>query len=308
VIVPIALQIIIQTPIAIAQSLMQHSLGLQIFGEHSLDPQILGTSIIPIADMRFLRAYGLSDHPNILGGCIAFALVLLLVVVIYSKQRTAIIFCAMIFLLTFSALLLTFSRSAWLSLFVAGSFMLVSEASARRWESWKRIGILSAMCVIVIFPLLLNYSDVFQKRVATNITNDVPMQERTYLLQSGNTLFVEHSAIGIGLGATPVAMKRRFEFFPGDYQPPHYIPLLAALETGILGGFFYLILLWLPVIIFISKRKEYIHKPLILATTALLISISVVSFFDYYPWFYQAGRLWQWSAWALYSIALEKVK
>lgn len=305
VITPIFVQLMIQTPIAIFQSFKQSSLGLQIFGEHVLDPQILGTSIIPIDGLRFLRAYGLSDHPNILGGSIAFSLIIILAVVLYGRKREFLLASA-VFLIAFPALLLTFSRSAWLCFGLTSIFMVVSEAFAKRWDSIKRVGLLGLLSLIVVLPIVIENIAVFEKRVnAGNITADVPMQERTYLLQAGNTLFIEHSAIGVGLNATPLAMKNRFIDFPGNFQPPHYLPLLVALETGVVGGIFYLILFLIPFVLFISKWKIHLHQPLIMSSIALLFAISLVSLFDYYPW-YVTGRLWQWLAWGLFSLALTK--
>ncbi|HNE05202.1 MAG TPA: hypothetical protein PLT08_11825 [Anaerolineales bacterium] len=86
VIIPVAIQAVIQAPIAIAQFVKQSSLGLQVLGEHTLDPLVLGTSIIPVNGERILRAYGLTDHPNIAGGCLTFALVLLFSVFFYGKK------------------------------------------------------------------------------------------------------------------------------------------------------------------------------------------------------------------------------
>jgi len=305
VIVPIALQIIIQAPVAIGQSFAQSSLGLLPFGEHLLDPQILGTSIIPIDGIRFLRAYGLSDHPNILGGSIAFSLIILFAVILYGKNRSPL-FASIIVLISFPALMMTFSRSAWLSFGLATSFMVAFEAFARRWDSIKRASLLGMLSLFVILPIIFQQTSVFEKRVnAGDISSDGPMFERAYLLERGNTLFVEHSTFGIGLSATPLALERRFDNFPLPYQPPHYVPLLVALETGILGGIFYLILFFLPLILFIANWKTYIHKPFVMASLALIFAISIVSLFDYYTW-YVTGRMWQWLAWGIFSVALQK--
>jgi O-antigen ligase len=308
VIVPIALQIIIQVPIAIGQSLAQSSLGLQTFGEIFLDPQILGTSIIPIDGMRFLRAYGLSDHPNILGGSIAFSLIILFAVVLYGKNRQPLL-ASILFLISFPALIMTFSRSAWLGLMVSISFLVSIEAFAGRWESIKRIFILGLLSLIIIMPFLSDNLSVFQKRInAGNVTQDEPMKERGFLLQAGNTLFIEHPTLGVGLGATPIAFERRFEEeFPLNFQPPHYVPLLVPLETGVLGGVFYLILFFMPFIYFFINRKKIIDNPYLLGASALLLTISVISLFDYYTW-YVTGRLWQWLAWGIFSLAIEREK
>lgn len=306
VIVPGALQIIIQSMVAMGQSFAQSSLGLQSLGEHMLEPARSGVSVVIGDGFRFLRAYGLSDHPNILGGCIAFGLVLLLAAALYGKGRQPVL-ASSVFLVAFPALVMTFSRSAWLSLMVAGSFMVVCEASARRWDSVKRVVLLGVLSLLVAAPFLIKNNSVFQKRVNSgNVSQDAPMIERTMLIDAGNILFVEHSAIGVGLGASPLAMKERFEEFPLDFQPPHYAILNAAMETGVFGGVFYLLLLIVPVIAFLARWRVYLHQPLILGSFALLIALTVVGLFDYYTWMYMPGRLWQWLGWGMFSAALSE--
>lgn len=304
--VPTVIQGLIQAPIAIGQFAQQSSLGLQSLGEHFLNPLVLGTSIIPVNGERILRAYGLADHPNILGGCLAFVLVMLFAVVFYGK-KWQVYLAGVAIIPTFLALLLTFSRSAWVALFVALSFMLVCDILSKRWDGVKRAVLLGILTVVVITPFIWKNLPVFSQRVNSgNVAQDHPMNERAYLLDAGNTLFVEHSAVGVGLGASPLAMKLRFENFRVNYQPPHFTPLLSALETGVLGGGFYLLLFLAPGVTFLLRWRHYIQHPLVLGAFSLLFAISVVNVFDYYTWLYEPGRLWQWLAWGLYSMALEQ--
>jgi hypothetical protein len=308
VIVPAAIQIIIQSMIGIGQSLAQSSLGLHRLGEHVLDPARSGVSIVPVDGLRLLRAYGLSDHPNILGGCIAFGLVLLLAVTLYGKNRQPVLASAA-FLFAFPALVLTFSRSAWLSLMVSASFMVGFEAFARRWDSVKRGILLGMLSLLVVTPFLIQNRDAFSSRVnAGNMSQDDQMRERAFLMDAGNTLFVEHAAIGIGLGASPLAMKERFENFPLDFQPPHYAMLNAAMETGVVGGAFYFLLLIVPWVVFLVRWRELINQPLVMGSLALLLALSVVGLFDYYTWMYAPGRLWQWLGWGLFSAAMVRAE
>ena len=303
---PTVIQGLMQAPIAIRQFAKQSSLGLRSLGEHFLDPLVLGTSIIPVNGERILRAYGLADHPNILGGCLAFVLVMLFAVVFYGK-KWQVYFAGVAIIPTFLALLLTFSRSAWVALFVALSFMLVCDILSKRWDGVKRAVLLGVLTVVVIIPFIWKNLPVFSQRVNSgNVAQDHPMNERAYLLDAGNTLFVEHSAVGVGLGASPLAMKLRFENFRVNYQPPHFTPLLSALETGVLGGGFYLLLFLAPGVTFLLRWRHYIQHPLVLGAFSLLFAISVVNVFDYYTWLYAPGRLWQWLAWGLYSMALEQ--
>lgn len=307
VIVPVAVQGLLQAPIAIAQFLSQSSLGFRSLGEHTLDPLVLGTSILPVNGERILRAYGLADHPNILGGCLAFVIVMLFAVILYGRKWQPYL-AGLAILPIFFALLLTFSRSAWVALFIAVSFMLICEVLSRRWDGIKRAILFWVLCLAVTTPFIWNNLSVFGQRVNSgNVAQDHPMNERAYLLDAGNTLFVEHSAIGVGLGASPYAMKLRFENFRINYQPPHFTPLLSALETGIVGGAPYLLLFIVPIFEFLLRWRRYIERPLILGAFSLLLAISVVNLFDYYTWMYAPGRLWQWLAWGLYSAALEQV-
>jgi O-antigen ligase len=303
VIAPVALQIIIQSMTAIGQSLAQSSLGLQTLGEHLLDPARSGVSVVIGNGFRFLRAYGLSDHPNILGGCITFGLVLLLAVVVYGKGRQPLL-ASSVFLVVFPALVMTFSRSAWLSLMVAGSFMVGFEAFARRWNSVKRAALLGMLSLLVVSPFVTMNISLFQSRVNSgNIASDDPMTERAFLMDAGNTLFVEHAAFGVGLGASPLAMKQRYKHFPLDFQPPHYAILNSAMETGVLGGVFYLLLLFMPWIMFAARWRDLMNKPMVMGALALLLAVSIVGLFDYYTWMYAPGRLWQWLGWGLFSAA-----
>ncbi|HRQ24032.1 MAG TPA: O-antigen ligase family protein [Anaerolineales bacterium] len=307
VILPVALQVIIQSMIGVGQSLAQSSIGLQRLGEHLLDPTQTGVSIVPVDGLRLLRAYGLSDHPNILGGCLAFGLVLLLGVVLYGRNRQPVL-ASSVFLLAFPALVMTFSRSAWLSLMVSAGFMVGFEAFARRWDSVRRGILLGMLSLLVVSPFLILNRNALSSRVnAGNVAQDNQMQERAFLLDAGNTLFVEHAAIGVGLGVSPLAMKYRFENFPLDYQPPHYAMLNAAMETGVFGGVFYFLLLVTPWIVFAIRWRDLVHKPLMMGALALLFALSVVGLFDYYTWMYAPGRLWQWLGWGLFSAAWIKV-
>lgn len=185
--------------------------------------------------------------------------------------------------------------------------MVVGEALVRKWDSIKRGIVLGALSLCIAFPFLIQNDAAFQARVNSgDISQDDPMKERAFLMQAGNTLFVEHSAIGVGLGAAPIAMKKRFEDFPLNFQPPHYAVLNAAMETGVIGGIFYLLLSFIPVIAFLSRWRSNINNAWLMGSFALLLAISVVSLFDYYTWMYAPGRLWQWLGWGLFSAAWTK--
>jgi O-antigen ligase len=311
VIVPAALQVVLQSAVGIGQSLLQRSLGLEALGELALDPAARGVSVVASGGLRLLRAYGLADHPNILGGCLAFGLVILLAAVLYGGQRWRW-WAVPPFLPGFAALAMTFSRSAWVALLIGGSFMVGMEAVLRRRDSVRRAASVVLAAVLLALPFIWMNARFFGVRFngggsfeqATSERQS--LGERMLLIRAGNVIFVEHSAIGIGLGASPLAMKNRFADFPVNYQPPHYTLLAAAMETGVFGAAFYLLLMFLPWIVFFARWRTFAAQPLMMGASALLLALTVAGFFDYYTWLNQAGRIWQWLGWGLWSAAYSK--
>jgi len=305
----IGLQGALQAVVAVSQSVLQRSVGLQALGEHTLDPRWSGVSIVSNGAVRFLRAYGLTDHPNILGGCLAFGLLILLAVYLNSGRKPSLILGITIAAMSL-ALLLTFSRAAWLA-FAAGAGLMVGvEAWARRREKLKSILRLALGTSLVLLPFLavnLNYLGARMnvgQSFETVRAEAQSMDERAFLNESANQIFVRRPLMGIGLSASPVAMKKEFPEFPTHYQPPHFTLLAVALETGIFGATFYFLLMMLPWVVFL-RRKRMWTNPNMVGAAGLLLAITMVGFFDYYTWFTPAGRLWQWLAWGLFAAATE---
>ncbi len=146
--VPLVAMVAIEAVVGIGQVAGQRSLGLSALGELVLDPARNGTSVVSTsAADRLLRAYGLSDHPNILGGLLAFGLPLVALGAATVLRRAdtspneaaglasadvrrrvfgrelerAAAFSAGVaaIALTLVTLFLTFSRAAWLAAAVA---------------------------------------------------------------------------------------------------------------------------------------------------------------------------------------------
>jgi O-antigen ligase len=303
------LQGALQSVVGIAQSVLQRSVGLQALGEYLLDPAWSGVSIVSDGTSRFLRAYGLSDHPNILGGSLAFSLLVLLTVSLRGERKNSWV-VGITFILLSLALLLTFSRSAWLA-FAAGSIFIVwFEARARGMASLKSAVVLFAGAALLLLPFIAMNSNYFGARLnaggafQTVGAENRSINERAYLNQIANQIFAKAPLTGVGMSASPVAMKNEFPVFPTYYQPPHFTPLAVALETGIFGAIFYFLLMILPWAAF-SRRAEARADPRVIGALGLLLAITVVGFFDYYTWFSTPGRLWQWLAWGLFAVAIE---
>jgi hypothetical protein len=119
---PLAIGMAIQAAVGIPQFLLGHTLGLQWLGETAASAALPGASVVMVGELRWLRAYGLTQHPNVLGGLLVGCL---WAVTGYYLTRRGWARIALLVLLAMGlgTLLLTFSRAAWLGI-VAGGVVL----------------------------------------------------------------------------------------------------------------------------------------------------------------------------------------
>lgn len=308
VVIPIGIQIMIQSIVALAQFIAQRSVDLQKLGELYLNPAWPGVSIVVANGVRLLRAYGLSDHPNILGGCLAFGLLIMLAAYIHIPRPFPILSA---FIPAFPALLVTFSRSAWLAFLGGSVFIIIVEILSHKWESMRQLPWLALMCLFLLSPFLLAYARFFGARLNADNSFNTPsveqqsIGERFLLFNSTLPILGDHPLSGVGLGNAPIALRAYYPKFPVSYEPPHLTIIDVALETGLLGAVFYLALLFFPLVIFFRYRASLLSNPLALSAIALLLSITIVGFFDYYTWLLVPGRLWQWLAWGIWAAVLK---
>jgi O-antigen ligase len=306
IVAPAGIQAAIQGSVAIAQSLGQSSVGLASLGEYVLDPQWRGVSVVLAEGERVLRAYGLSDHPNILGGSLALTSLILLAASVWAKGNARPWLMAAS-CLSLIGLLLTFSRAAVLALVLGFGLLVVGVESLMGRRGLVRLVSLSGAAVLTLTPFVLYYAPALSTRTGTggsfeaNPLEARALAERATLNHAAGEVFVEHALGGIGLGALPLALQARYPSFPYSYQPAHFVLLDAAAETGLPGASVYLAALIVPWIAVAVRWRQGKLSPGLLGSSAALLVITLIGFFDYYPWLLQPGRLWQWAIWGLWA-------
>lgn len=303
------LQGLVQSVVAALQYFHGGSVGLQFLGEYELKPEWPGVSVVTANGIRYLRAYGLSDHPNILGGCIAFCLIVIFSLYLYGSGKYRLVW-AFSFPFLLAGLFVTFSRSAWLAFAGCSLFLLISGFKSS--EVRKRFIVLSGLSLLLLLPMLWGGRQLLASRAGvtggtlTGLSTDESMRERLALFRAANTVFSQNALFGIGLGASPQAMRDYFPEFEYNYQPPHFVFLAVALETGLFGSLMYLILMLAPVLVFAALYKRRAVQPAHILVSALGICIVIIGFFDYYTWLLLPGRIWQWLFWGMWSAVFEK--
>ena len=306
IVVPVGILVATQAVVAIAQSLGQGSVGLAALGEHSLDPSWEGVSVVFAEGERILRAYGLSDHPNILGGSFALGALVLLAASVRSKESGQPWLVAATSL-SLIGLLLTFSRAAALGLAVGALLLAGGVYFAFDRASLLRLLRVAAAAAFVLAPFVLYYAPALLTRAGgrgsfeANPLEQRSLIERTALNRAAGRVFTENPLGGVGIGALPIALRARFPDFPYFYQPAHFVLLDAAAETGLLGAMFYAAALLAPAFGLAAHWRRGSLSLGVLGSSAALIGIAVIGLFDYYPWLLQPGRLWQWCLWGVWA-------
>lgn len=248
----------------------------------SLNPSMRGVSVVELADgVRWLRVYGTLPHPNVLGGCTLLFLSGPAALYLTDQKHRP---WALVLLVGGAALLvLTFSRSVWLGLGVAG---LVIALRYRQFPL-KR---LAATGLATLTGLLVTAVPL-QRLILTRAGADSVGTEtfsnagRVWLMEQAFRLIRDHPITGVGVGIFIVesALRTPYGYF---VEPVHNVPLLIVAELGLPGA---LIGVGLGVLILLRVWRA--TQPRAILFSAMLLGLLCISFFDHYLWTLAPGRM-----------------
>jgi O-antigen ligase len=301
--VPLMLMIGLEAFVGIGQAVLQRSIGLTWLSEIRDGVDFIGASIISTADgSRWLRAYGLTAHANILGGVMAIGLLLLAAV---QGETVRVRFVRLAVLaLGVVVLFLTFSRSAWVGFavgLVVAIVMLVVQGDrvgVRRWAAAALTAAAVGLVLAVPFAAQLAARSTLAGPIRTEVRS---IDERIALARVTLEVIADHPVLGTGLGTLPLVLPVSDPDFEFAYQPAHVVALDAAAETGLVGLAFYLTLAVAPWIALVRVRTRW-TRPLAW-TSAALAAVTVIGLFDFYTWTASAGRTWAWLVLGLWVVA-----
>jgi O-antigen ligase len=274
-VLPLSLVVLIQGTVAVGQFLRQGDLGLELLGELVLDPAVQGVTVLWARDQRWLRAYGLTGHPNLLGANLAIWMLLLLPVLVQAKgwRRVSSTIVASMGVL---GLLASFSRASWLAFGLGLSIWVAATWRGDGKTNLRTCLRLSPWPIHLIIPILLATIFVFsnQDLVTSRFFHlDTPIEansldERQRDSDLALRVIAAHPWRGVGAGNYLPAVRA----IEPDSRPVHNIPLLATAELGLLGA---VLLLWLTVS-GLRARPEVV---------APWIAMLVIGLFDNTVWF-----------------------
>lgn len=293
------LLLIVQGAVGVLQFALQGPIGLPVLNEIAPYPTEAGASVIEASGQRWLRAYGLTPHPNVLGGYLAMMLCWVAGAWLESPQRRRWLLIPLG--LGAAGVFVSFSRSAWLGLAVGTAYAVGAlrpwhalsalPPAQRRWWLWIAAG---------AGGLLLILAFVFQDLLITrffrlgNPLESASIQERIRDAGQAWMLIRNRPLRGVGTGtyveslwAWANATGRTFPAF----QHVHNVPLLAAAELGVAGAGLWLWFVVAPSIDGLQRAGDPRgSSSLRIGVGAAFAVALVVSMTDYY--LYLPTTLW----------------
>jgi hypothetical protein len=244
----VAAVILLQSTVALGQFITQGDLGLARLGELPLDRQLAGVSVVMRGAERWLRAYGLTNHPNVLAGTLASMLLLLLALArdLPPRQRQLL---PPLFALGCAALFATLARWAAVC-FALGVGLnllpwLVDGLRRGRWAVAPWAAALALAAGLAVGLMFAVYGDAVVGRA---VALETPVESRSLWERGRDTeiavhLLTERPLTGVGLGRYVTYARARDRWA----ETVHNVPLLLGAELGLLGLLLWLVLLIAPV-------------------------------------------------------------
>lgn len=281
-----SLIVMIQSGTGLAQFFLQRDLGLTLMGELPLNPAFSGVTVLFARETRWLRAYGLTAHPNLLGALLVVMLLFLLVA--YGRSRGSRQWrLGFVLAVGYLGLFVSFSRSAWLGFAVGvGIWNFINARNARDERmagNEKNISAFSALSAVKqllptlpLLIMLLLYGDLVLSRVVglETAVEARSLDERVADSQLALHLIAVHPWTGVGMGNYTDAAQ----VLEPSAQRVHNVPLLIAAELGLPGLFLWLILVLAPLVM------AFRFRPFLPVQIGIWLAMLLMSQFDTMLW------------------------
>ena len=269
---------------AIAQFLLQHSLGGSFYflGERTFQASSIGVAVFQTSFGLLLRPYAAFSHPNILAFFLLFSIVFITMRLLDSLNLIHRYYYLTVLGIISIAFILTFSRGVlfcFVLYFGYFFFHFRAHVLVRR--------IIAASFISLLFFFILFGQRFFGGSFLHDATG------RLALDLMGFQIFMQHPLFGGGLNYYFYAEGAMQHSFNSYYlQPIHSIYLLVLIQLGIVGFVVFLMFLiktYRRVLSFYCQKSniKYFYRTLFfLLTTALFIG-----FFDHYFLTIEQGQL-----------------
>ncbi|MGD8624766.1 MAG: O-antigen ligase family protein [Anaerolineae bacterium] len=261
----LAFNVVTQSLMGLAQLALGRSLGLGFLGEADilwLDYSVEG---------GVSRVGGTLGHANSLAMFLEMLLPLFFSLAVArdtglsTRQR---LLAVSVFVLGLAALLMTYSRSSWISLFVALALVLIYHFRHLRFST-RQLVVLAAGGFASLAALVVFWEPIYRRLTASSALS---FSFRANLNAIATNMVEAHPWLGVGLNNFVLVMPDYDHVGLSRWRvaPAHNIYFLTVAETGILG---LLAFLWLLLGVFAEGWRALKSKdPLLAACAAGLLA------------------------------------
>lgn len=286
---------VLQGVLAIFQFFTQNISANKWLGVAEQTPSTLGSFVVETGTERWLRAYGSFGSPNILGGFLAAALILGLILYVQSRpvQKIYLTFGQSLILV---GLIFSFSRGAWLAAVVGwvsvGLFLLLKNKRSKNFHEMGVYGKQSVFFFIIFVSTLILFRPLFLVRFDPSYRlENRSLTERAEQYLEATNVIQKSPFFGVGPGAYTLALYEMDKTRPAYvYQPVHNSFALIVSEWGIVGFF-----VWLIVISFLLSQIRLRNPEFLPVIITILISASL----DHFWWSLYSGIIVWWAIFGL---------
>lgn len=241
-----------------------------------------GIAVVATNTFRSLRAYGPFPHPNVFGGYLAFAIVLL-----GLKGRKGLKSLkswqgwGQVFLIAFfsSTLILTFSRGAWLALTFSLVVILAQAFWYKKLVAHRAFPLLSVGLITILLAVGMLHTHIFARFNPALHVEAISIEERVGQYQAFPSVFKIDPIFGVGPGTYIFALEALSKNEPAwNYQPIHNTFLLLLAELGVVGFVAFGYALFEIARLIFKKRKTTGG----IFAVAFLTEFMILALFDHY--------------------------
>ena len=270
---PLIFGVIMISLIAIAQVSLQRTIGgpFYLMGERSFSASTPGIALVSFFGSETMRAYSIFSHPNSFAGFLSVSLLLLWS--LSSKKKRRLLVPTILGVL---ALVFSFSRGAFLSLFLILVITTIAKRGLLNFKKMTKALLVTSISISILFPILSRGA-----LMKSSLSESVAM--RIKLSDVAGKLIAKSPLVGVGLNNfivhSPAEMAR--ESFSWSLQPVHNIFLLVFAELGLVGVLMLMFLFWkalenrkyaLP-FLFVLVSGAFDHYWLTLQQNVLLLAL-----------------------------------
>jgi len=175
----------------------------------------------------YFRTNSLFWDPNIYGRYLAFALTLIVGLLVWVRARREALLISALIAFIWVGLLFAWSQSSFVAL-VAGLLVVIGLRYSVRWAA-----VLAPLLVVVVVAFTaLNADGDDSRGEAAAATSG-----RTSLVSGGLELAADRPVLGWGSGSFPEAFARQEGLAPGQKRVSHNEVITVAAEQGLIGLF-----------------------------------------------------------------------